>query len=61
MVFYSCPRHYDHLVRARGLYCPVGGCKGFGAGKGGGSAKGGSGEDEVFPNKGVHGVLGVGK
>ncbi|CAN0058407.1 unnamed protein product, partial [Hapterophycus canaliculatus] len=26
MVFHACERHHDDLLRARDLYCPVGGC-----------------------------------
>lgn len=58
MVFQSCENHYNQLVRARGLYCPMGGCKGFsseGDGSGGSVAGAGVeavGELGVFPSKG---------
>lgn len=48
MVFHSCSKHYDHLLRTRNLYCPVGGCRGIGGGK----ENRGGGEKEIFPSKG---------
>ena len=61
MVFQSCRKHHDQLVRTRGLYCPVGGCKDVpndGGGGGRGAANGGVavvGEAGVFPSKGEGG------
>lgn len=57
MVFHSCPGHFDHLTRARGMYCPVGACTGVPSADGAGGVKGGgrgaSAAEEVFPSKGV--------